>query len=744
MKIYSAQLKGTTTVATGSNVSLTGSFSGSIYGFDDTIQYSSSVSSDLSNLETKSASVDISLSNINQYTGSNDTKWTTLTNVTSSLIAATGSYATTGSNQFFGTQTFSGSVYIANDLVVQGSSSIQYISASSVSIGTNIVQLNTANPSVRFAGLTIIDSGSIGGSGSFLYDSLQDEFIFVHRGNGTNVTSSHFVLGPETYDSLGNETYLTCNTLSKGTGKEHLVDSCIFDNGTTTCIKNNLNVTGSCHAIFGNVGIGTNIPRGVFDVRVASDRGITVTGTVSSETIISGMQGDVSANLRNLRIAGSNLLFNTGDGTNTSGSQAMTITSGGNVGIGTITPCTRLEVFSTAASGDRTLPHNVLTITAEQGNAPYFPFGGAILFKNRSYTSGLVESSRIRSVIYDDGAPANCGGGIWFETTRTPGGTLTPSLVINYAGNVGIGTCTPLTTLTVKSTNDNGYALTRPSDATTLHWRLSTTETGGDAYTTRYNTFNNEMLFTTYTSGGTGGNIIFRTGTSGAEAERMRISSGGNTCIFCQLSVGPVVVIGNQGGTDTTVLTGGSGQGSALRMNYAGGSYNNLLAGNGDNYFNCLLGKLNAAGGVKFGGGSGTLNHYEAGTWTPQLYWSGGGYYCMSGGNGGNYVRVGNVVSVNYTLQWSGLCGSSGFGGQLRIGGLPFNVGSYRSAGTISAISSGIGRSVTGITWHANTVDPGANFIYWIENDPTGGYGHSPSVGASGLVYSNQVTYTLQ
>ena len=30
MKIYSAQLKGTTTVATGSNVSLTGSFSGSI------------------------------------------------------------------------------------------------------------------------------------------------------------------------------------------------------------------------------------------------------------------------------------------------------------------------------------------------------------------------------------------------------------------------------------------------------------------------------------------------------------------------------------------------------------------------------------------------------------------------------------------------------------------------------------------------------------------------------------------
>jgi hypothetical protein len=206
----------------------------------------------ITNLETKSSSVDISITNINSYTASQDTKNTTLGSYTgsndtkwTSIGNLTGSYATTGSNTFFGTQTYSGSVYIANDLIVQGSSSIQYISASSVSIGTNIVQLNTANPSVRFAGLTMIDSGSVGGSGSFLYDSLQDEFIFVHRGNGTNVTSSHFVLGPETYDNLGNELYLTCNIITKGTGKEHLVDSCIFDNGTTTCIKNNLVIGGT-------------------------------------------------------------------------------------------------------------------------------------------------------------------------------------------------------------------------------------------------------------------------------------------------------------------------------------------------------------------------------------------------------------------------------------------------------------------------------------------------------------------
>jgi hypothetical protein len=259
--------------------------------------------------------VDI-LSSINAYTGSNDTKWSTLQTltasnsasisqinlVTASLNAATSSYetkgsgivsgssqityasissipsgivsgsiqvlggtnvvsgssqidvmsttniarlATTGSNTFFGTQTYSGSVYIANDLIVQGSSSIQYISASSVSIGTNIVQLNTANPSVRFAGLTIIDSGSVGGSGSFLYDSVHDEFIFVHRGNGVNVTSSHFILGPETIDNLGNETYLTNNRIPKGTGIEHLNDSNITDTGTLITLGSNTIVNGT-------------------------------------------------------------------------------------------------------------------------------------------------------------------------------------------------------------------------------------------------------------------------------------------------------------------------------------------------------------------------------------------------------------------------------------------------------------------------------------------------------------------
>jgi hypothetical protein len=197
----------------------TGSLSGSVFGLGNTVSFSSSVSSDLINLETKSASVDISISSINTFTASN--------NITS-LNSKTGSYATTGSNSFYGTQVFSGSVYIATDLIVQGSSSIQYISASSVSIGTNIVQLNTATPSVRYAGISVQDSGSSAGvTGSMLWDSLCNRWIYS---NPSTIGYSGGILmsGPRAA-TFGTETTLTCNYIAKSGGGDHLYDSCIWE-----------------------------------------------------------------------------------------------------------------------------------------------------------------------------------------------------------------------------------------------------------------------------------------------------------------------------------------------------------------------------------------------------------------------------------------------------------------------------------------------------------------------------------
>jgi hypothetical protein len=179
----------------------------------------------ITNLESKSASVDISITNINSFTASN---------ANTSLNLLTGSLATTGSNTFRGTTIMSGSTYVTGDFVVFGSSSIQYISASSVSIGTNIVQLNTANPAVRYAGLSVQDSGSSAGvTGSMLWDSVCNRWIYSNP-SGVGYSGGVIMSGPRAA-TFGTETTLTCNYIAKSGGGDHLYDSCIQDvNGVVT------------------------------------------------------------------------------------------------------------------------------------------------------------------------------------------------------------------------------------------------------------------------------------------------------------------------------------------------------------------------------------------------------------------------------------------------------------------------------------------------------------------------------
>ena len=58
------------------------------------------------------ASMNLFTASMNSYTASNNTKWSTIQNVTSSLIEKTGSYATTGSNTFIGTERITGSLIL--------------------------------------------------------------------------------------------------------------------------------------------------------------------------------------------------------------------------------------------------------------------------------------------------------------------------------------------------------------------------------------------------------------------------------------------------------------------------------------------------------------------------------------------------------------------------------------------------------------------------------------------------------
>jgi hypothetical protein len=108
----------------------------------------------------------------------------------------------------------------------------------------------------------------------------------------------------------------------------------------------------------------------------------------------------------------------------------------GYIGLGTITPNTRLEVYDSDGSGVRTSPFNVVTITADNPSNPYNGFGAGLLFKNRIYAGGpsaggIQNGARIRTSL-NTNSSVNYGTELVFDVTTAGNGSLTEALRLSY------------------------------------------------------------------------------------------------------------------------------------------------------------------------------------------------------------------------------------------------------------------------------------------------------------------------
>ena len=579
----------------------------------------------ISALETTSASVDTlnttqnsRLNALETTSASVDTLNTTQNSRLTSLEIKTGSLATTGSNTFIGTQTITGSLYISSDLVVQGSSSLQNITASAVSIGTNIINLNTANPAIRYAGLSIGDSGSIGSSGSFLYDSVQDEMIFIHRGANTTVTSSVVLMGPQTFDNIGSETYPTSNYIQKGTGNEHLVDSCIIDNGTTVCVNTTLKANGQVCGVMGNFscfGIGTMTPVGKLDVTLVNTRRFIVTYDDSIITIKGA--SDIGAG-ENLRVIGDNLIFNTNSVG--SGTERMRITSTG------------ISCFACQVCAPNLLISNCATIGTVGFSYPEFrlavtpimtvvgagctPTSEGIYFKRTSdlCQGGWISGNGGALYIVGQNKHSTAFGNIYFASNN---GTTTCDIMVIDGVNqrVGIGTTTPYAKFEVlggnqcpPSTGTQNYTMAL-RDPTSMVCGV-----GGSILFQGYKTGTAAIGNFAYIAGkkenGTAGNeagylSIGAFDSAGNISESMRVSSAGNLGIGFTTVSNKLQVAGEistHAGTNTSYYA---------YMNYLGTTYN---FGSGETSDNV---DFKIAGGGTFTSGGNFRWFTQAGAATP-------------------------------------------------------------------------------------------------------------------------------
>lgn len=554
---------------------ISGSIQVSITGTTGYSTFSSSVSNSIGSL---SGSVATTTSGLSSSIGSLSSSVATTTSDLSSSIGSLsssvatntsglagrittieGRYATTGSNAFIGTQTITGSLYISSDLVVQGSSSLQDITASAVNIGANIVNLNTANPAIRFAGLNIFDSGSIGGSGSFLYDAVQDEFIFVHRGDNANVTSSVVMMGPQTYNNIGSETYPTANRILKGTGNEHVGDSCIIDDGTTVCVNATLKTSGQVCGVMGTfscIGIATTTPSTKLDVYAGADAtsnlvlwGQTIRneGNGAATGYGAGLKLKISSNDATnevykwagiAAVAGTNysnrtdLVLYSNAASTVDAIEKVRITGDGYVGINTCTPSNLLHV---QASNNTTNQFRV--DSCDGANAclrSYTTSDGAGLIINHYYAVGGSPYLRTSDFVSNQGDGASTQMRFFTKDLNV---NAALAMIITSGRCVGINTNNPQSILDVQNCINSSYD---PTNTLISNQWIRTSNPSTTACAT-----SGIMFVAQGPGGGNGiatingvttscGSMAITFGTrdaSGSISEKLRIASGGNVGI---------------------------------------------------------------------------------------------------------------------------------------------------------------------------------------------------------------------
>ena len=178
----------------------------------------------------------------------------------------------------------------------------------------------------------------------------------------------------------------------------------------------------------GNIGIGTSSPGNKLDV--AGNQGFTTAAYVFSYA------GGTSAQVRSgIQLDGTNqqMLFFTGT------NERMRIDSSGRVGIGTNSPNSKLQVYNPSYSAFTGSSLGGILITDTNGTNNYY---SSIDFNTNS--NGALPLARI-AMKY-----TSAGSHLVFGTSNNyANGITNTAMTIDYAGNVGIGTTSPIRTLNV-------------------------------------------------------------------------------------------------------------------------------------------------------------------------------------------------------------------------------------------------------------------------------------------------------
>ena len=465
---------------------------------------------------------------------------------------------------------FSSSMFIKGNLTIYGTQSIAYITSSQLNIATNLITVNTATPSVRFGGLAVYDSGSTGTgmTGSLLWDSQNNSWIYDNPSGSDNYDSSMVIMGPRNASALGSEQGLNCNYLIQGHGHHHTTSSMIYHDGTNTCIPNALLASGC-------IGIGTITPYanlhvlGTIKVATGNAQGIIGLGEGNGATVNVGLwRGAANAPTTDgnyLNIGGyDGVVLATGNAAIGSQTERMRINSSGNVLIN----CNRSEYGQLQVS---TLPTTAGAYASALGlgflaNACEGASTGISFYTKISLGAGIWENARIST--FTDGISSSAYGALAFSTMNAT--NLSERMRIGNNGYIGVNTTNALSRFDISLQSGESLTIGNCSNTITcgdligaltfVSRDASTNSTGGIAGIRSYAT-------QTYNTGGVEGDLRFYTsiintqpnGTILSGNEVLRLSQDGIACFACRVCV-PSLSVSNTNAVLTIQGTATSGE----------------------------------------------------------------------------------------------------------------------------------------------------------------------------------------
>ena len=312
------------------------------------------------------------------------------------------------------------------------------------------------------------------------YTASQNILNGTYATTGSNTFIGNQVISGSltTSGSITSTSTITAQTLVVQTITSSIVYSSgsnIFGNaiGNTQTFTGSVNITGSSHSIIGNTTI-TAGPGATLQLIKSSNSipNLTFTGA-NYDSYIDG---------------GNYLAFGT------SGSYRMYINASGSVGIGTISPAARLNVFGTSGNPSMTADtNNLFSITGNLG--PQLNIGG---YNGASY-------------------------GMWLQVKNADNSNINyPILLQPLGGAVGIGTLSPTEVLDISGSVKIGNLKIENSDGGKIGFNRNTAN--GAIYNSDYSAFQingaftgtNYLDFQNYSSSGSYlGSFVFKDGNIG-------------------------------------------------------------------------------------------------------------------------------------------------------------------------------------------------------------------------------------